>query len=79
MKAYIHARLGPDDRRLLDELKRATGRSESELVRRGLRMARAALGRTPSALDLAGRSVGRFAGGPTDLSTHRRHLDGFGQ
>ena len=53
--------------------------SESELVRRGLRMACAELGRTPSALDLAGRSVGKFAGGPTDLSTHRRHLDDFGR
>jgi hypothetical protein len=79
MKAYIHARLSPDDRRVLDELKRLTGQSESDLVRQGLRMARASLGRPHSALDLAGRSVGRFPGGPKDLSTHPRHFDGFGR
>ena len=37
MKPYVHARVGKDDRALLDRLKDATGRSESDLVRRGLR------------------------------------------
>ena len=36
MKAYIHARLGEQDRAMLEELKQATGRSESDIVRRGL-------------------------------------------
>jgi predicted nucleic acid-binding protein len=35
MKAYIHARLTERDRATLAELKRKTGLSESELVRRG--------------------------------------------
>ena len=79
MKTYVHARLNPDDRRLLQELKQLTGRSDSELVREGLHMARAGLRLAPSALTLAGASAGKFAGGPKDLSTNQRHLDGFGR
>lgn len=33
----------------------------------------------PSALALAGDLVGCFGGGPTDLSSNPRHLDGFGE
>jgi hypothetical protein len=29
-------------------------------------------------LSLAGRSVGRFKKGPKDLSSNRKHLEGFG-
>ena len=79
MKAYIHARLGKEARAVLEELKDATGQSESEIVRRGLQLvARQELQRR-SALDLAGRSVGRFKKGPRDLSTNRKHLEGFGE
>jgi hypothetical protein len=35
--------------------------------------------KTPSALALAGDLVGCFGGGPTDLSSNPRHLDGFGK
>ena len=78
MKTYIHARLSRDDRAALERLKAATGRSESELVRLGVRLATEELGRRPSARDLAGKSVGRFHGGPPDLSASPKHLDGFG-
>lgn len=56
--------------------------SKSELVRRAVA---AYIGqaqsqaRGPSALDLAGDLVGCFSGGPADLSSNPRHLDGFGQ
>ena len=79
MKAYIHARLGRDDRAVLDELKRSTGRTESEIVRRGLQLLAKEEGRRRSALQLAGRSVGRFKKGPRDLSTNRKRLEGFGE
>jgi hypothetical protein len=79
MKAYVHARLSREERKALDRLKAATGRSESELLRMGLRHAAEALDRAASALDLAGSSAGRFAGGPSDLSTNPRHLDRFGE
>jgi hypothetical protein len=35
--------------------------------------------RPSSALDLAGDLVGCFSGGPADLASNPRHLDGFGQ
>jgi hypothetical protein len=79
VKPYVHARVGEDDRALLDRLTRATGRSESELVRRGLRLVARELGRQRSACELAGKSVGLFARGPRDLATNRKHLDGFGE
>ena len=79
MKAYIHARLTREDSGTLNELKRVTGQSESQLVRRGLRLMREQLAQRPSALDLAGTSVGRYRTGPKDLSTNTKHLDGFGR
>jgi hypothetical protein len=79
MKAYIHARLAQADRAVLDELKQATGSSESELVRRGLQLVAAVELRRRSALELAGASVGRFKNGPRDLSRNRKHLEGFGE
>lgn len=79
MKAYIHARLGKEDRSVLEQLKRSTGRSESEIVRRGLQLVAEEEGRQRSALELAGRSVGRFKKGPKDLSTNRKQLQGFGE
>ena len=79
MKTYIHARLGKEDRAALDELKRSTGRTESDLVRHGLRLVAKEHARPRSALDVAGRGAGRFKKGPKDLSTNRGHLDGFGE
>jgi hypothetical protein len=63
---------------LLDELTRSTGQSPSEIVRRGLHLVAAEERRRRSALDLAGRSVGRFKRGPKDLSINRTYLDNFG-
>jgi hypothetical protein len=79
MKAYIHARLGDEDRAALEELKARTGQTESEIVRRGLQLVAQEERRRRSALDLAGASVGRFKKGPRDLSTNRKHLEGFGE
>jgi len=79
MKTYIHARLSKEDRAVLEELKKSTGRSESELVREGLRLIRRELERKRSALEVAGRSSGKFAGGPKDLSTNEEYLGEFGR
>jgi predicted DNA-binding protein len=79
VKTYIHARLGKEERAALEELKETTGRTESEIVRRGLQLVVQEERRKRSALELAGRSVGRFRKGPADLSTNRRHLEGFGK
>ena len=79
VKTYIHARLGAAERATLERLKTVTGRSESELVRQGLQLLAAAELQRPNALALAGRSVGRFSGGPRDLSVNAEHLAGFGE
>lgn len=79
MKRYIHARLTAADRAILDELLKVTGEGESALVRKGLRLVLEDVGRQPSALDLAGASVGRFRKGPRDLARNKKHLEGFGQ
>ena len=79
MKTYIHARLNKEDRAFLEELKKSTGRSESELVREGLRSIRRQLERKRNALEVAGKSSGKFAGGPKDLSTNNEHLADFGR
>ncbi|PYS33002.1 MAG: CopG family transcriptional regulator [Acidobacteria bacterium] len=77
VKTYIHARLSKEDRAILEDLKRSTGHSESELVRRGLRLVLAEVHPKKSALELAGRSVGKFKKGPRDLATNKKHLAGF--
>jgi hypothetical protein len=79
MKAYVHARLSKEERAILEELKKSTGQSESELIRRGLRLVFNEQKPTRSALELAGKSVGKFKKGPKDLSTNKKHLEGFGQ
>jgi len=79
MKTYVHARLSARDRAMLDELRDATGHSESALLRRGLQMVARAERRRRSALSLAGRSAGKFKTGPSDLSTNADHFDGFGR
>jgi Arc/MetJ-type ribon-helix-helix transcriptional regulator len=79
MKTYVHARLSKEDRVLLEELRRSTGRSESELVRDGLRSIQRQVERKRTALEVAGKSSGKFAGGPKDLSTNKKHLADFGR
>jgi hypothetical protein len=78
VKAFLHARLGPADRATLDKLKRRTGQTDSAIVRRGLQLVANEERARQSALELAGRSVGRFTNGPRDLSTNPDHLNGFG-
>jgi len=79
VKTCIHARLGREERAALEKLKETTGRTESEIVRRGLQLVVQEERRKRSALELAGRSVGRFRNGPADLSAHRKHLEGLGK
>ncbi len=78
MKAYIHARLDEEERAALEQVKAATGETESEIVRRGLQLVAQEQRGHRSALELAGPSVGRFKKGPRDLSSNSKHLQGFG-
>lgn len=79
MKTYVHTRLSKEDRTILEQLKKETGRSESELIHEGLRLVWRELRTQRNALAVAGRSSGRFAGGPNDLSTEKKYLAEFGR
>jgi hypothetical protein len=79
VKRYVHARLTAEERAVLERLKKATGASESEILRRGLQLVARERAEGASALDLAGPAVGRFKRGPRDLSSNPRHLDEFGK
>ena len=79
MKAFIHARLSEEERAVLEDLRSATGRTDSEIVRRGLQLVAQEARQQQSALAVAGGSAGRFKKGPRDLSMNRKHLEGFGE
>ncbi len=79
MKTYIHARLKKEDRAVLEALKKSTGCSESELVRKGLHLVLKELKPPQSALEAAGSSVGRFKNAPRDLARNKKHLEGYGK
>jgi hypothetical protein len=74
MAALVHARLDPESERQLVRLRRTTGLTDSELVRRGL-LALAALP-VDGKRNIVG--VGCFASGKRDLGSNRAHLRGFG-
>jgi hypothetical protein len=79
MKTYVHVRLCEAERNVLKRLTASTGQTESEILRRGLQLVSEKEGQRRSALALTGPSVGRFKNGPRDLSTNRKHLEGFGK
>lgn len=80
VKNYVHARLGAEDRAILKELKKVTGQTESALVKEGLLLVYQKKVKKPiSALELAGDAVGCIASGIPDLSTNKKHFEGFGE
>lgn len=76
MAKMVHARLDDETEALLRRLGRATGLSESEVLRRGLLALEAVAGRAGRA-----RIVGQggFDSGQADLGSNKGHLAGFGR
>jgi hypothetical protein len=72
----VQARLDDETDGILKELRRRTGLSDSELVRRGVRSL-AALSRPASSDRFAG--IGRFSSRVHDLGSNKAHLEGFGR
>ena len=80
MKDYIHARIGHEERMFLKELREVTGENESSLIKKGLRLVyQREVKEKKSALELAKGVVGCFASGLRDLSTNKKHLEGYGR
>ena len=75
MAALIHARLDENTERQLARLRKATGLTDSALVRRGLQ----ALATMPVRGSRTIVGLGAFESGKRDLGSNRAHLRGFGR
>ena len=75
MAALIHARLDAETQRQLARLRKTTGLTDSELVRRGLQ----ALAVLPVRGNRHIVGLGAFESGTPDLGSNRAHLRGFGR
>lgn len=76
MGRIVQSRLDPETLDLLTRLRRSTGLSESELLRRGLRRLAE---QEPRARHSRIVGVGRFASKVADLASNKRRLRGFGR
>jgi Arc/MetJ-type ribon-helix-helix transcriptional regulator len=80
-KSRISVRLDPEMRCRLEQEVNATGKRESELVRAALSVYLRRRRRAETCLELAQRHgiIGCGKGLPADLSTSRKHFEGFGK
>lgn len=80
MKDTVHARVGKEERTILSELKKATGETESALVKKGLRLVyEKEIKGHRSALEVIGKVVGKYASKYHDLSVNKKHMEGYGK
>ncbi len=80
MKNYVHARLDREHQKILKELKKKTGETESTLVKKGLRLIyQKGVQPTKSALEIAGDLVGKYSSGLGDLSTNKKYMKDYGK
>jgi len=76
MGRIVQSRLDDETLQLLARLRRRTGLTDSEILRRGVR--RLAEEATPSRRrKIVG--LGKFASGVADLGSNKAHLKGFGR
>jgi hypothetical protein len=76
MAKVVQARLDDETDGILKDLRRRTGLSDSELVRRGVRSL-AALSQPASGIRFVG--IGRFSSRVRDLGSNKAHLENFGR
>lgn len=72
----VQARIDPATEAALARLRRQTGMTDSQLVRRGLELVSQSI---KPARARRIRGVGRFASGQSDLGSNKAHLAGFGR
>lgn len=70
------ARVDEDTLQLLTRLRRRTGLTDSELLRRGVRRLAQDVGKTTRRRIVG---VGRFASSASDLATNEKYLKDFGR
>ena len=76
MARIVHARLDPETEKMLREVERRLGWTDSEVVRAGIKMLRGSLMRRRSR-PIVG--LGCFASGVPDLGSNRDYMKGFGR
>jgi hypothetical protein len=76
MPASIHARLDDETDALREQLKRSQGWTDSEIVRRGIQLLSSM---TPKRGRRRFTGVGKYNSGIPDLSTNKKHMEGFGE
>jgi hypothetical protein len=76
MSRIVHARLDEQTERLLREIERRLGWSDSQVVREGIKALNAVLG-SKRPRQIAG--LGQFRSGIRDLGSNKAHLKGFGR
>lgn len=76
MSRIIHARLDVQTDRVLREIERRLGWSDSQVVREGIKALNVLLGPKRSR-QIVG--LGRFRSGVKDLGSNKAHLKGFGR
>ncbi len=74
MGRIVHARLDAETQRLLEGLRRGTGLTDSELIRRGIQSLPYLKARQRRIVGL-----GKFKSGLSDLASNKAHLRGFGR
>jgi hypothetical protein len=77
MSASIHARLDEETNALRNQLKRSQGCTDSEIVRRGIRLLAATTLKSRQRRRFTG--VGKYHSGIPDLSTNPKYMEGFGE
>jgi hypothetical protein len=76
MSNSIHARLDDDTQEMRDQLKKAEGWTDSEIVRRAIKLLAAV---TPAKGKRQFTGVGKYDSGVSDLASNKKHLEGFGK
>ena len=75
MTRIVHARIDPATEKLLADLQRQLGWSDSQVVREGIKALRALL--APGRRRI--RGLGKFSSGLGDLGSNKAHLKRFGR
>jgi len=71
----IHARLDAETERMLRQLERRFGWTDSQVVREGIKVLNGLTARGPRRV----LGLGRFRSGIPDLGSSKTHLKGFGR
>lgn len=77
MANSIHARLDDETESMREQLKKSNGWTDSEIVRRGIKLLAAITPRKAGKHRFTG--VGKYDSGIPDLATNPKHMEGFGE